>query len=126
MEKQGTVVKLSGNIADILIKRDSACGENCAACGLCKNNELSLSLEVPEGTKCGDLVRLVSEDKEVVKFSAAGYLGLTALLIAGGVLGTALGWEWLGFLLAVAFAFGGTLLIRKVSPKGVQIKVEKI
>ncbi len=126
MEKTGTVTKKNGNIAEILIKRDSACGENCAACGLCKNNELRIKLAVSPEINEGDKVRLLSEDRLVVGFSAVGYLGLTAFLILGGFLGTFLGGEWASFLLALVFVLGGALVIRKAVPKGAEIKVEKI
>lgn len=126
MEKLGTVISVKNNVAEILIKRDSACGENCAACGLCENRELKVVIMVPQGIEKGDTVRLVSEDKEVVGFSALGYLSLTILLIAGGVLGTLLGSEWLGFALGLLFVFGGVFVLRKLSPKGAQITVEKI
>lgn len=126
MEKTGTVVKKNGNIAEILIKRDSACGENCAACGLCSNNELRIKLAVSPEINEGDMVRLLTKDSLVVGFSAAGYLGLTAFLLLGALLGTVLGGEWFGFLLALIFVLCGALIIRKVSPRDAKIKVEKI
>lgn len=126
MEKIGRVVRISGNIAEITITRDSACGENCAACGLCQNRELTVKLSVPNGIAVGDTVRLCTEDKGFLRLSALGYLSLTLLLLAGGVIGTILGSEWLAFLLSILFVALGVLTLRLVSPKSPQIRIEKV
>ena len=87
----------------VTIHRDSACGDNCAACGLCGNSrEMSVRLKNTKGFTPGDTVRLISDDSKFLGHSAAGYLSLTALLIVGAILGGILGGDW--------FAFGGGLL----------------
>ena len=126
MEKQGTVLSINEGIAEILIERDSACGDNCAACGLCNNKEMRLNLAVGEDIKSGDKVSLISDDKKIVALSAKGYLGLTAFLFGGGVLGTLIGGEWLGFLLALVFVFIGVVLLRWISSGSAEIRIEKI
>lgn len=126
MEKIGRVSKISNGVAEIIITRDSACGENCAACGLCQNRELIVKLSVPDSVSPGDQVRLCAEDKGILKLSALGYLSLTALLFFGGILGTVLGSEWLAFLLSILFVGLGVLLLKVFSPKAPQIRVEKI
>ena len=103
MEKYGTVKETSGGYMNVTILRDSACGDNCAACGLCGNGrEMTLRLKNTKGFKAGDKIRLTSSDKSFLKHSAAGYLSLTALLIGGAVIGGICGGDW--------FAFGGGLL----------------
>lgn len=126
MEKLGKVIGLKGSIAEIQIKRDSACGENCAACGLCANRELTVTLPVGEDIRIGDTVRLSSADKGILGLSAVGYLSLTILLILGGVIGTYLGGEWLGFALSILTVVCGVFILRKTMPKGTQINVEKV
>ena len=126
MEKLGKVANICGNIAEIIITRDSACGENCAACGLCQNRELTVKLPVPDGINKGDVVRLFSENKGILKLSAVGYLTLTALLFLGAALGTFLGSEWLAFGLSILFVGLGVVILRRISPKAPQITVEKI
>ncbi len=126
MEKIGKVAKISDRIAEIIIVRDSACGENCAACGLCQNREMSVKLSVPDNVSVGDSVRLCTEDKGILKLSALGYLTLTVLLFLGGALGTLLGSEWLAFLLSILFVGLGVLLLKIASPKGPQIHIEKV
>ncbi len=126
MEKLGVVTKTNGNYMDIKVHRDSACGENCAACGLCQNREMTITLKNTGGFLTGDEVRLLSEDKRILKFSALGYLSLTLLLLLGGAVGTALGSEWLAFILAAIFLFAGVFVLRKISPKSVEIIAKKI
>lgn len=126
MEKIGKVSKISGNIAEITITRDSACGENCAACGLCQNRELTVTLAVPDDIKQGDTVRLLAEDKGILRLSAIGYLSLTILLFLGGILGTLLKSEWLAFLLSILFVAIGVAVLKLLPPKTPQIRVEKL
>ncbi len=126
MEKIGKVLKISGNIAEIIITRDSACGENCAACGLCQNRELTVTLAVSDDIQKGDTVRLLAEDKGVLRLSAIGYLSLTVLLFLGAILGTLWGSEWLAFLLAILFVALGVAVLRLLPPKTPQIRVEKL
>ncbi len=126
MEKSGTVAAIHGNMAKINITRDSACGENCAACGLCQNRKMTITLPTVEGLGVGDEVRLLSCDSAFLKNTALGYLSLTILLILGGALGSVLGNEWLAFLLAIVFVCIGVLVIRRFCRKGYKIHIEKI
>lgn len=126
MEKIGRVSKITDGIAEIIITRDSACGENCAACGLCENRELTVRLLVSPDISAGDEVKLCTDDKGFLKLSALGYLTLTVLLFLGGALGTILGSDWLAFLLSILFVAFGVLALKVFSPKAPQIRVEKI
>ncbi len=126
MEKLGIVEKINNGTAEIKIHRDSACGDNCAACGLCPNREMTVSLPAIAGLCEGDAVKLVSDSSGFVKKTGLGYLSLTLLLLLGGVLGTVWGSEWLGFLLALIFVVIGVAVIRKFFSKGVEIRIEKL
>ncbi len=126
MEKLGTVVEICNNMAKINITRDSACGENCAACGLCQNREMTITLPSIDGIAPGDSVRLISDDATFLKGTALGYLTLTLLLILGGVLGSFSGNEWLSFILAISFVGLGVIIMRKFCRKGTEIHIEKI
>ncbi len=126
MEKLGRVEKIYNNTAEIRLERDSACGENCAACGLCPNREMKVTLPCPAGLCVGDEVKLLSDDSAFVKKTVWSYLSLTLLLLLGGVVGALLKSQWLAFILAIAFVGIGILLIRRLSPKGVEIHIEKL
>ncbi len=126
MEKLGKVIAVSGNIAEIEIKRDSACGENCAACGLCGKRQFVVKLAVTSDICAGDNVRLTAEDKGVVRLSVLGYISLTLLLFLGAIVGTIFKSEWLAFLLSIVFVLIGVLFLRKKANITPQITVEKI
>ncbi len=126
MEKSGTVTKIDGKCVEVKIKRDSACGENCAACGLCKNNEMTLKLETTEKFLLGEEVRLLTDDKTFLKGSAVGYLSLTGLLVLGGIVGALIGSDLLAFALAITFLGAGVATLKLMKPKSLEIKIEKI
>ncbi len=126
MEKLGTVTKINGEFAEITVRRDSACGENCAACGLCANRDMTVCVKNTDGLCVGDSVRLLAEDKKFLKVSAIGYLSLTILLLVGGIIGAALGSEWLAFALSICFVLAGIGVLKILAPGSVEIKIEKL
>lgn len=98
MEKTGVVKASDGSNVTVAIIRDSACGENCAACGLCGNlREMTVVVKNTEALRTGDKVRLVSDDKAVFKRSLFGYASLTAMLIGGAAAGNAVGGDVCAF-----------------------------
>lgn len=126
MEKLGIVSKVNNDCIEVAVHRDSACGEGCAACGLCPSRDMTVTVKSRGNFCVGDEVRLLSEDKKVIKLSALGYLSLTLLIFLGAALGTVLGSEWLAFCLALLFVFAGVFVLKKVSSMRIEIKVEKI
>ena len=66
MEKNGVVTAADNENATVTVTRDSACGENCAACGLCGNmREMTVNIKNTIGLREGDRVRLSSSDSAV-------------------------------------------------------------
>ena len=127
MEKLGTVKEVRGEDMIVSVVRDSACGENCAACGLCGNGrEMTVTLKNTKGFKKGDRVRLLSDDKKVMKSSAIGYLSLTALLIGGGAVGGVLGGDWAAFGGAVAGLALGVAVLKLFFKNKIDIDIQKI
>ena len=127
MEKLGTVKELSGNYMTVTIHRDSACGDNCAACGLCGNSrEMTLRLKNTGNFAVGDTIRLISDDKKFLGNSAAGYLSLTALLILGAVLGGILGGDWFAFGGGIVGIILGLLVLRLFFTDKIEITTEKV
>lgn len=127
MEQTGTVYWADENTAKIKIHRSSACGENCAACGLCGKRDMTVCIKNTAGFEVGDEVRLTSDDSGFVKRVAAGYLTLTALLILGAAIGfVCSGNEIISFFCAFAALGAGVLVMRKLFKKDIDIKTEKI
>ncbi len=127
MEKLGTVKELSGNYMTVTIHRDSACGDSCAACGLCGNSrEMTLRLKNTGNFAIGDTIRLISDDKKFLGHSAAGYLSLTALLILGAVLGGIWGGDWFAFGGGIVGILLGILVLRLFFTDKIEITTEKV
>ena len=127
MEKMGTIKDVCGDDMVVLVVRDSACGENCAACGLCGNGrEMTVTLKNTKDFKKGDRVRLLSDDKKVMKSSAVGYLSLTALLIGGGAVGGVLGGDWAAFGGAIAGLALGIVVLKMFFKNKIDIDVQKV
>ena len=127
MEKYGTVKNISDGYMNVTIQRDSACGDNCAACGLCGNSrEMTIRLKNTGDFKAGDKIRLISSDKSFLKHSAAGYLSLTALLIAGAVIGSLCGGDWMAFVGAIVGTAVGILVLRLFFTDKLEIATEKV
>lgn len=126
MEKSGIVTKVDGKHVEVKVKRDSACGENCAACGLCKNKEMTLNFETTEKFMLGEEVRLFADDKTFLKGSAVGYLSLTGLLVLGGIVGALMGSDLFAFVMSIVFLAAGIVVLKLLKPKSLEIKIEKI
>lgn len=58
MEQRGVVIKTENEYAYVRIKRESACGSNCAQCAGCEQGELQIKAKNAIGAKRGDQVRL--------------------------------------------------------------------
>ena len=125
MTKSGTVLSVHSGTAKIRITRDSACGDNCAACGLCDMREMVVELPVDDDINVGDKVILVTKNSTFLKNSALGYITLTALLILGAIIGAGIGGDVLSFVMALAFVGIGVLTLRLIPQKNTEIKVEK-
>ena len=74
MQATGTVRKTEGEIAFVVVKRQSACGENCANCGGCQNKENELLVKDTIGVKPGDVVVVEMADKKILKAAFVFYI----------------------------------------------------
>ena len=67
MEQIGTVKRLQGSRAEILVRRASACGENCASCkSVCTKTTISALAENPLGAAVGDVVKIETDTKRLI------------------------------------------------------------
>ncbi len=81
MEQIGTVQRLQGSQAVILVRRTSACGENCASCkSVCTKTTISAMAENPLGANVGDVVKIETDTKRLI--FAAVLLYFVPLLLA--------------------------------------------
>lgn len=115
MKEIGTVKKLNGNKAKVIIKRHAACGD-CGACQVGKDKMTMTTLaQNPLGAVVGDTVAVEMEFGNVMKATSIAYgIPLVAFIlgcVAGFFAAPALGWNqaitafFTGILLTAA-AFG--------------------
>lgn len=70
MEKMGEVVRITGDYAEVLIKKESACSENCASCGMCDSDKIRKALVYNEcNAVIGDKVEIFLESWKAVFLS---------------------------------------------------------
>ena len=87
MTQTGRVVSLSGHLAKIEVRRASACGENCAMCkGGCMPTKHIAVVKNSAGAKEGDMVRISTSDKDVLKSAFLVYfLPVLILFVCYGI-----------------------------------------
>lgn len=125
MDAVGIVKAVKGNMIEVEIPRKSACGDNCASCGMCNMKDAVITVKNTPNAKAGDRVHLLADDSSFVKRAAVGYLLLTVMLIVGGVIGNLLGGEWMSFLCGILAALLTLLLFRKFFKKEIEIEIVK-
>ena len=66
MKQLGEVISEQGGKAYLVIKRVSACGENCASCKGCQNSTVKITAENPLGAKAGQKVIVESKSSGIL------------------------------------------------------------
>lgn len=79
MQQEGIVIKtLPGNLAEIKVKRKSACGHDCEKCGAGCAEMISAPLTAvaknPLGAKLGDFVTFEGSSKQVLGLAMLVYI----------------------------------------------------
>lgn len=87
MTQIGKVVSVSGAMAQVEVRRASACGENCAMCkGGCMPTKHVATAKNSAGAKTGDMVKIETADSAVLKSACLVYiLPLIILFVCYGV-----------------------------------------
>jgi len=82
MEQIGKILTIEDNYATVLIKRPTACGENCAMCKGCETSSQKAKVLNPINAKIGDTVKIELSTSKVLFASFAVYiLPLIAFII---------------------------------------------
>ena len=75
MNQIGEVSSVKGDFAEVIIKKESACGENCASCGMCDMSKLRKVTVYNEcGAKVGDRVEIVLESWKALTLAAITFI----------------------------------------------------
>lgn len=121
MEQTATIKAVfSDGTAEVIMKRPTACGGNCHACGGCSGEQVHQAIALnPIGASPGDKVILQSDTKRIAGIIAVVYLLPVVLLLVGALCGgllPALAGLVLGFVPAL-------LLNRRISKKPVPLVI---
>ncbi|MEX1307243.1 MAG: SoxR reducing system RseC family protein [Eubacteriales bacterium] len=123
MIEKGEVIGTEGKLAFVKFIRTSACG-NCTACGMSKD-EKDVVVEVwnNKDVKKGEFVDVEIETQKAIASSAIAYVFPLVMLIAGAVVGYALGGgtikmdkNILGGIFSIGFTLIAYLAIRLLEP----------
>jgi len=120
LTQQATVTKLlPDGMAQIAVKRESACGGNCKSCGGCSGNIMRVSARNNVSAQVGDRVIVSSSTGSILKAAAVVYVIPIVLFFVFYALGTMMGagegisivLSLVGFVLGVimAMAFNKSL-----------------
>lgn len=75
MNQIGEVSSVNGDFAEVIIKKESGCGENCASCGMCDMSKLRKVTVYNEcGAKVGDRVKIVLESWKALTLAAITFI----------------------------------------------------
>lgn len=74
MQMTGTVRIVQGECAYVVVKRQSACGENCGNCSGCKDKSNEILAKNNIGAKAGDSVLVSMETKKVLMAAFLFYM----------------------------------------------------
>lgn len=94
MNRFGKVVSIQDGLANLEVKKQSACGTGCGACAAnCNQNPIRLTVLNTLNAKVGDMVEISTDDNGVLKYTALLY-GLPLLLLFVGFLASYLFLSW--------------------------------
>lgn len=125
MEQIGFVVSVDKDMAKILVRRASACGENCASCGSnCNSKSIALELKNTLGAKPGDYVALKAHTNQILKSAAVAYLIPLLVMILGIIIGINIfksigyaNYETYGFIMGLLFLGFSYIMLRIIEKK---------
>lgn len=129
MEIIGKVIAVDGNMAEVIVRRVSACGENCATCkGSCETTSVKAMAENLAGAGVGDLVKIESESSAVVRAALILYMIPIAVTILLAAFFYGLGFDNLYVILFSVIGFFASFFAikcfdKKIAPKSYITKV---
>ncbi len=130
MRKPG-IVKSGGDVCEVAVLRQSACGENCAHCkGGCTPSDTIITAENTVGAKAGDKVILEIPDRTGIKAAALVYMLPIITLIIGAISAYLLGMSEGQIALISLASMAATLVlvwvISRIFSSSFKVKVAEI
>lgn len=126
MQQRGFVSTIKGNLARVIIQRESACGHSCSSCGGGCNdsNSIILELENTLDARVGDYVIVESKSSTILKSAFIAYIMPLTLMIVGVLIGMKVfeslsyqNYEALGFVVGLVFLGISYFLLKQIDEK---------
>lgn len=134
MQTKGKIVAVNGSTVDVMVIRNGACGENCANCSACANNEMIVKADCNFDVSLGCFVEIKSNSAYVfggmlLIFILPIILPLAVYLLFCG-LGTVISVTTasVAFILSLicVYVFSkNEIYLKKVSPKVIKVLGKK-
>ncbi len=112
MQQRGYVSTADDKEARIIIRRESACGDNCGSCGGGCDDTKSITLDIDNtlSAEAGDYVIIESKSSTILKSAFIAYIMPLFFMIVGVLLGMTIfeglgyeNYETIGFLVGLIF-----------------------
>lgn len=129
MEQIGIVKQLIENEAEVLVKRASACGENCAHCkGGCQPTSITARVENKAGAAVGDTVKIETDTSDVILAAVLLYFVPCLIAIIGAVVAQMLTLQkWVTAIVAICAFLAAFCTVQKmdkrIAPKSIISKI---
>lgn len=123
MEIIGTVISTDKYKATVVVRRASACGENCANChGGCETTTTTAVVQNTAGARVGDTVKIESESASVIRAALVLYMVPVAATILVAALTYGLKMSNVFVILFSVMAFFASFFIIKCFDKNLAPK----
>lgn len=112
MQQRGYVSRADDKEARVIIRRESACGDNCGSCGGGCDDSKSITLDIENtlSAKVGDYVIIESKSSTILKSAFIAYIMPLIFMIIGVLVGMTVfeslgyaNYETIGFIIGLLF-----------------------
>lgn len=131
MKQTGIVESVNGSNVKVRVKRSSACGDNCASCGLnCGGREIVVTAENRAGAKKGDTVEIEMQSSKVLGAAAWVYIVPIIFFIIGDIIFNSIFHNELaaaaGGLGAMAVVYAVVIVVNRKNKGKYRLVIEKV
>ncbi|MBO5930315.1 MAG: SoxR reducing system RseC family protein [Clostridia bacterium] len=119
MEQIGIVKQIIRTEAVVLVRRASACGENCAHCkGGCQPTNITAKVENKAGAAVGDTVKIETDTKGVILAAVLLYFVPCLVAIMGAVISRVLTpQKWVAALVSIFAFLAAFCVVQKIDKR---------
>lgn len=125
MYQLGYITEIKGNVAEVEVKRVSACGGNCSSCGgSCSAPSMKISIKNTLNAKKGDYVEISVKTNKIIFSAFIVYVIPLINMVIGIIAGTKIfsnisntNGEMFGFLIGLIFLVLSFFILKRIDNK---------